>query len=75
MESVIKQGTQALIQAHCEGELPRLSAALPRHWSARMRSRLEDIVNIACSKRPSDRFASAATMRKALKQALRPQTC
>lgn len=75
MESVIKQGTQALIQAHCEGELPRLSAALPKHWSPAMRSRLEDVVNIACAKQPSQRFASAATMRKALKRALRNETC
>lgn len=75
MESVIGQGTQALIQAHCEGELPPLSAALPGHWSATMRAGLEDVVRIACSKQASHRFTSAAAMRKALKRALCPQTC
>ncbi len=75
METVIGQGTQALIQAHCEGELPPLSAALPRHWSATMRARLEDVVRIACAKEASRRFDSATAMRKALKQALRPETC
>lgn len=75
LESVIAQGTQALIQAQCEGELPPLCAALPKHWPATMRTRLENVVRVACAKRASDRFASAAAMRKALKQALRPQTC
>ncbi len=73
LESVVGQGTQALIQAQCEGELPPLGAALPKHWPASMRSRLEDVVRIACSKDASQRFSSAAAMRKALKTALRPQ--
>ena len=75
MESVLGQGTQALIQAQCEGELPSLASVLPRHWSATMRDRLEEVVRTACAKDPSRRFSTAEGMRRSLKRALRPQTC
>lgn len=75
LESVIEHGTQALIDAQCEGELPCLAEALPRHWSATVRTRLDALVRVACAKDPAQRFASADQMRKALKHALRPETC
>ncbi len=75
LESVIDEGTQALIAAQCDTELPSLSAALPSHWSATMRYRLEAVVETACAKDPRERYANADAMRKALKTALRPELC
>ncbi len=75
LESVMNEGTQALIAAQCDAELPSLGAALPSHWSATMRYRLEAVVETACAKDPRERYASADAMRKALKSALRPQLC
>lgn len=75
LESVIDHGTQALIEAQCDGELPCLAEALPRHWSATVRTRLDAVVRAACAKDPGERFTSAENMRKALKHALRPETC
>jgi len=75
LESVIDHGTAALIEAQCEGELPCLTHVLPRSWSATVRARLDAVVRCACAKNPADRFSSAAGMRKALRLALRPETC
>jgi serine/threonine-protein kinase len=75
LEAVIERGTQALISAQCNEPLPSLSASLPLHWSATMRSRLEAVVRTACAKDPADRYGSALAMRKALRQALRPELC
>lgn len=75
LESVIEQGTQALIAAQCNDELPCLAELLPRHWSASVRTRLDAVVRTACAKDPHERFSSAETMRKALEHALRPETC
>lgn len=75
LESVIDHGTKALIEAQCEGELPCLAELLPRHWSATVRTRLDAVVRTACAKDPAHRFTSADGMRKALKLALRPETC
>ena len=75
LESLIGHGTAALIEAHCERELPPLTDLLPKHWSACVRARLDAVVRTACAKDPRDRFTSAAGMGKALRSALVPETC
>ncbi len=69
-ERIIDRGAAALIAAHCDDELPKISPLLPATWSATTRHALDAVIRKACAKDPQHRFDDASSMRKALASAL-----
>lgn len=65
-EDLLGESSEALIAAHCHRELPQPGHLLPRELSVAVRCGLDVVVAKACAKDPSERFASAADMRRAL---------
>jgi serine/threonine-protein kinase len=63
-----------LLSTHCDKELPRISARLPRDWPIATRRALDVVIAKACAKDPTERFESAEAMRVALIDAFASST-
>jgi len=72
-EDLAGASTEALLEAQCVREIPKVGTWLP-NLSPGLRCGLDVIVSKACAKDPVDRFESAADMRTALLDAVRPST-
>lgn len=70
-EDLLHENHEELIVAHCERTPPLPSRFLPKELPVAIRCGLDVVFAKACAKAPTERFASAADMRRALADVLR----